>query len=115
MYKSVIQSPDVFPVNNIELKSVVNSTPSFFDNNKVLPLKVLPVTNLSVRPVILYGANPLFPTICNVISAFDVVADCVTLPPVLNVSVIPVTLNVSPLVFVKVIMSVTSFYVPPVT
>jgi hypothetical protein len=34
---------------------------------------------------------------------------------VTNVSVIPVTLKVPPLVFVNVIMSVESLYVPPLT
>ena len=82
IYKSVIQSPEVFPVNNIELKSVVNSTPSFLDNNKVLPLKVLTVTNVSydVAPVIMDSTDLYLtsPVLLSLPSIWVKVSSCVT-------------------------------------
>ncbi len=82
IYKSVIQSPEVFPVNNIELKSVVNSTPSFLDNNKVLPLKVLPVTNVfsvvtpdKIESTDLYLTSPV---LLSLPSIWVKVSSCVT-------------------------------------
>ena len=82
--------------------------------NVLISSYVNPVTNVFVSSFnadtsILNGENPLFPL------KSKLTVPGLYVPPVTNLSVIPVTLKVPPVLFVNVIMSVESLYVPPVT
>jgi len=75
----------------------------------VNPVTYVFVSSFKADTSILNGENPLFPL------KSKLTVPGLYVPPVTNLSVIPVTLKVPPVLFVNVIMSVESLYVPPVT